>query len=40
LCRENDIPFIVLPGEGRDRIFSKEMVNRWMKERAFNVPAE
>jgi excisionase family DNA binding protein len=37
-CRENTFPYIVLPGG--DRIFSKEMVDRWMEKRAFNVPAE
>jgi excisionase family DNA binding protein len=35
-CRQNVIPFIVLPGG--DRIFSKEMVRKWLAERAFNVP--
>jgi hypothetical protein len=40
-CREGTFPFSVMPGkEGRPgaRIFSKSMVDLWMKQRSFNVP--
>jgi excisionase family DNA binding protein len=37
-CRENTFPYIVLEGKGRDRAFSKEMVDRWMERRVVNVP--
>jgi excisionase family DNA binding protein len=35
-CRQNVIPFIVLPGG--DRVFSKERVKKWMAERPSNIP--
>jgi excisionase family DNA binding protein len=37
-CRLNIFPYIVLDGKGGDRVFSKNLVDRWMEKRAFNVP--